>query len=68
MCDCDYCFDKENVLEDYESKDGTIRNLAIIFLPLLGHIRVKIIDNEGIKWSFGIDKRINFCPMCGTKL
>jgi len=68
MCDCDYCNVEQTILEDYKSSDGTIRSLDIIFIPKLRHIRVKTVDSNELEVNFGIDKRINFCPMCGRRL
>ncbi|WP_031517805.1 hypothetical protein [Desulfofalx alkaliphila] len=68
MNDCDYCSQEIVNLEEFEAEDGTVRSLKIVYLPKYRHIQVKIIDNEGMSINFGIDKRINYCPMCGRKL
>ena len=66
--DCDYCNNEEAILEEYEAGEGNIRSLKIVFIPELRHIRVRTETEDGCNFAFGIDERINYCPMCGNKL
>lgn len=68
MNECDYCSKELVYLEQFETGEGSVRKLDIMFIPEIRHIRVKILDNENIETNYGIEHRINYCPMCGRKL
>lgn len=68
MSNCDYCSKTSVNLEEYEAGEGTIRRLDITFIPKLRHIQVKILDNNKLSMCFGLNERLNYCPMCGGEL
>lgn len=67
--DCDYC--KTNsitVLESYETNEGSIRELEIVFNAYIKKLYVRTKTEDQYDFTFGADKRFVFCPMCGRKL
>ena len=65
--DCDYC-KQDTVLENYKSSEGNIKSLEIVFRPEFRNLIVETTTGDGHNFTFGIDNRFNYCPMCGRNL